>query len=137
MILPIISSLSREALKAVPREITEMALAIGATRWEAIRIKIGVAKAGIFGAVILGFARALGETMAVLLVIGNKPIVSISLFSSGATIASVLANEYPEAVSDPIYLSALNELALILLGLSLILNLIFLRIMRRHIGGKM
>jgi len=137
MILPIISSLSREALKAVPREITETALAIGATRWEAIRIKIGVAKIGIFGAVILGFARALGETMAVLLVIGNKPIISTSLLSSGATIASVLANEYPEAISDPLYLSALNELALILLGLSLILNIIFLRIMKRHIGGKL
>lgn len=134
MILPIISSLIREAIRAVPRDIMELTLAIGGTRWEAIRIKIGAAKVGIFGAVILGFARAIGETMAVLLVIGNKPVISASLFSSGATIASVLANEYPEAVSNPLYVSALNELALILLGISLILNILFLKIMRRHLG---
>jgi len=135
MVLPIISSLSREALRAVPREIMELSLAIGGTKWEAIRIKMGVAKIGLLGAVILGFARALGETMAVLLVIGNKPVIAASLFSSGATIASVLANEYPEAISDPLYLSALNELALILLVLSLVLNVVFLKIMKRYLGG--
>ena len=134
MILPIISSLSREALRAVPKEIKEMTLALGGTEWEAIRMKISVAKRGIVGGITLGFSRAIGETMAVLLVIGNKPIVSASLFSSGATIASILANEYPEAISDPLHASALNELALILFIISLFINIIFIKMVRKQMG---
>jgi phosphate transport system permease protein len=136
MILPIISSLSREALRAVPKEIKEMILALGGTEWEAIRMKISVAKRGIIGGITLGFSRAIGETMAVLLVIGNKPLVSASLFSSGATIASVLANEYPEAISDPLHVSALNELALILFIISLLINIIFIKLIRKQMGGQ-
>lgn len=136
MILPIISSLSREALRAVPKEIKEMTLALGGTEWEAIRMKISVAKRGIVGGITLGFSRAIGETMAVLLVIGNKPLVSASLFSSGATIASVLANEYPEAISDPLHVSALNELALILFIISLLINIIFIKLIRKQMGGQ-
>jgi phosphate transport system permease protein len=136
MILPIISSLSREALRAVPKEIKEMTLALGGTEWEAIRMKISVAKRGIVGGITLGFSRAIGETMAVLLVIGNKPIVSTSLFSSGATIASILANEYPEAISDPLHASALNELALILFIISLFINIIFIKMIKKQMGGQ-
>jgi|Deesub1362B_J571_1020462.scaffolds.fasta_scaffold00003_262 phosphate transport system permease protein len=134
MILPIISSLSREAIRAVPNEIKEMTLALGGTEWEAIRMKISVAKRGIIGAITLGFSRAVGETMAVLLVIGNKPVISASLFSSGATIASILANEYPEAIADPLHTSALNELALILFLISLVINIIFIKLVRRRVG---
>ncbi len=134
MILPIISSLSREAIKAVPRDFEELIFSVGGTKWEAIVTKMKIAKNGIIGSIILGFSRAIGETMAVLLVIGNVPIISSSLFSSGATIASVLANEYPEAISNPLYFSALNELALILLIISVLLNIIFLRFVKGVTG---
>lgn len=135
MILPIISSISREAIRMVPRDIGELTLALGGTRWEAIKMKIHVARMGILGGIILGLSRAIGETMAVLLVIGNKPSITIGLFNSGATIASVIANEYPEAIVDKVYVSSLIALALILFILSLVINVLFVKYIRSRIGG--
>ena len=134
MILPIISSLMREAIGMVPKEIEELTLALGGTRWEAIKMKIHVAKLGILGGMVLGFSRAVGETMAILLVIGNKPSITLSLFSSGATIATVIANEYPEAIINPLHASALTSLALILFVISVTINVIFIRYIRSKIG---
>src|SRR5580698_3178748 len=107
MILPIITSVSREILRSVPNLQREAAYALGATRWEVIRIAVlSYARRGIFGAAVLGLGRALGETMAVTMVIGNRPEVSASLFAPASTMASVIANEYSEATSD-LHLSAL------------------------------
>ena len=122
MILPIISSLTREVMSAVPGSQREAVLALGATRWE--MIQMGVlrnARIGIVGAVILGLGRALGETMAVTMVIGNTPQIERSLLSSGASMASVIANEYAEAGSD-LHLSALTEIGLALFIVTIIVN---------------
>ena len=98
MIIPIITSISREVLRTVPANDRNGALALGATRWEAIRLVVlPYARRGILGAVILGLARALGETMAVTMVIGNQPEIHASLFSAGYTLPSVIANEFAEA----------------------------------------
>jgi phosphate transport system permease protein len=121
MILPIIASISRDILKAVPRSQTEAALALGSTKWEATKIALSYSRSGIFGSVILGFGRAFGETMAVTMVIGNRPVISASLFEPGYTMASVLANEFTEATS-PMYLSALMEIALVLFIVAIIVN---------------
>ncbi|HLW46853.1 MAG TPA: phosphate ABC transporter permease subunit PstC [bacterium] len=122
MIIPIISSVSRDVLRAVPGEQREAMYALGATRWEVIsRAVIPYGRAGIIGAVILGLGRALGETMAVTMVIGNRPQIAASLFQPAYTIAAVLANEFTEATSD-LYLSALIEIALVLFALSLLVN---------------
>ena len=122
MVLPIISSVSREVLLAVPREQREAMYALGATRWEVIRRAVlPYGRAGIIGAVILGLGRALGETMAVTMVIGNRPQITPSLFQPVYTIAAALANEFSEATSD-LYLSALFEMALALFFVSLIVN---------------
>jgi phosphate transport system permease protein len=122
MILPIIASITREVITAVPRVQREAALALGATKWEMLRIAVlRNARPGIFGAVILGLGRALGETMAVTMVIGNRPEIARSLFAPGHTLASVIANEFTEAVGA-VYLSALVEMALILFVLTLIVN---------------
>jgi len=122
MIVPIISSITREVLIAVPQHQREAALAIGATRWEMIRMAVlRNARAGILGAVILGLGRAIGETMAVTMVIGNRPEVAKSLFAPGYTMASVIANEFSEA-SDDLYLSALIEVGLALLIVTLVVN---------------
>lgn len=122
MIVPIISSITREVLLAVPQHQREAALAIGATRWEMIRMAVlRNARAGILGAVILGLGRAIGETMAVTMVIGNRPEVAKSLFAPGYTMASVIANEFSEA-SDDLYLSALVEVGLALLIVTLVVN---------------
>jgi len=124
MILPTISSISREILSAVPREQREAAFALGATRWEAIRIGVlPYARWGIFGAVILGLGRALGEAMAVTMVIGNTPQVKASLFEPAYSLTAVLANEFTEAAKD-LHLSALIEVALVLLGVSLFTNVL-------------
>ena len=122
MIIPIISSITREVLSAVPRHQREAALALGATRWE--MICVGVlrnARAGIVGAIILGLGRALGETMAVTMVIGNRPEVAQSLFAPGYTMASVIANEFSEATGD-LYLSALVEIGLALFLVTIVVN---------------
>ena len=123
MILPIISSITREVMTAVPQQQREAVLALGATRWEMIRIGVlRNARAGILGGVILGLGRALGETMAVTMVIGNRPEVAKSLFAPGYTMASVIANEFSEATGDT-YLSALVELGLALFLVTIIVNI--------------
>jgi phosphate transport system permease protein len=122
MIVPFISAVSREVLRAVPAAQREGALALGATRWEMTRqVALPYALPGIIGATILGLGRALGETMAITMVIGNRPEVAASLFAPGYTMASVLANEFAEASSD-LYLSALMEIALILFGITILVN---------------
>jgi len=122
MIIPIISSITREVLAVVPQQQREAALALGATRWEMIRLAVlRNARAGIVGAMILGLGRALGETMAVTMVIGNRPEVAKSLFAPGYTMASVLANEFSEATGD-LYLSALIEIGLALFIVTILVN---------------
>jgi len=122
MILPIISSLTREVMSAVPHSQREAVLALGATRWEMIRMGVlRNARIGIVGSVILGLGRALGETMAVTMVIGNTPQIQRSLLSNGASMASVIANEYAEASSD-LHLSALTEIGLALFVVTIIVN---------------
>ena len=123
MIVPTITSISREVLSAVPDLHREAAIGLGATPWDVIRVAVlPVARSGIVGAVILGLNRALGETMAVTMVIGNRPRVSGSLFDPAYSMASVIANEFAEADSD-IYLASLAEIALLLLGVALVMNL--------------
>ena len=118
----IISSISREVLTVVPQHQREAALALGATRWEMIRIGVlRNARAGIVGATILGLGRALGETMAVTMVIGNQPKINTSLFAPGFSIAAVIANEFTEATGD-LYLSSLIELGLVLFGLTIVIK---------------
>ena len=121
MVIPFISSISREVLKSVPPAQREAAYALGATRFEAIRAAVFYARTGIIGAVMLGFGRALGETMAVTMVIGNNPKVSLSLFAPQYTMAAVVANEFAEA-ADELYLSALVEIGLVLFIITLIIN---------------
>lgn len=122
MVVPFIVSVSREVLISVPREQREAALALGATRWEMIsKAVVPFAKTGIMGSVFLALARALGETMAVTMVIGNDPKISASLFAPGYSIAAVIANEFTEATGR-LYLSALIELGLVLFLLTFVLN---------------
>jgi phosphate transport system permease protein len=122
MIIPIISSITREVMTVVPQHQREAVLALGATRWEMIRMGVlRNARAGIVGAVILGLGRALGETMAVTMVIGNRPEIAKSLFALGYSMASVLANEFSEATGD-IYLSALIEIGLALFLVTIVVN---------------
>jgi phosphate transport system permease protein len=122
MILPIIASVTREVIMAVPRQQREAALALGATKWEVLRIGVlRNARAGIAGAVILGLGRAIGETIAVTMVIGNNPQISKSLLAPGYTLASVVANEFAEAASN-LHLSSIIEAALVLFIITLIVN---------------
>ena len=122
MALPYISSVSREVLMAVPRSQREAALALGATRWEMIRdAVIPYARSGIIGGIMLGLGRALGETMAVTMVIGNRPEISASLLAPGYTMASLIANEFSEATND-LHLSALMAVGAILFIITLIVN---------------
>ncbi len=122
MVVPIISSITREILTSVPQAQREGVLALGATRWEMIRLGVlRNARAGILGAIILGLGRALGETIAVSMVIGNRPEISRSLFAPGHTMASVLALEFSEA-GDPLYLSALMEVGLSLFLVTFVVN---------------
>jgi phosphate transport system permease protein len=122
MVVPYITSVSREVLLAVPIAQREAALGIGATRWEATRLAVlRYGRSGLVGAILLGLGRALGETMAVTMVIGNRPEVSPSLFAPGYTMASVIANEFTEATSD-LYVSALVEVGLLLLVVTIVVN---------------
>src|SRR5262249_48085934 len=123
MIIPFASSVSREVLKAVPATQREAAYALGATRWEAIQAALRYGRTGIIGAIMLGFGRALGETMAVTMVIGNNPKISASLFAAQHTMSAVIANEFTEADTD-LYLSALIEIGLVLFVLTVIINAI-------------
>ena len=122
MVVPVIASITREVMTAVPQNQREAVLALGATRWEMIRMGVlRNARIGIVGGVILGLGRALGETMAVTMVIGNRPEIAKSLFAPGYTMASVIANEFSEATGD-MYLSALVEIGLALFIVTLIVN---------------
>jgi phosphate transport system permease protein len=123
MVIPFTSSVAREVLRAVPQSQREGAYALGATRWEAIRMALFYARTGIIGAIMLGFGRALGETMAVTMVIGNNPQVSWSLYAPQYTMAAVLANEFAEASSD-LYLHALVEIGLVLFVITLVINVL-------------
>jgi len=134
MILPIITSVSREIIRSVPGSQREAAFALGATRWEVTRIAVlSYAKKGLFGAVILGLGRALGETMAVTMVIGNRPEIAASLFAPGYTLASVVANEFTEATTD-VYLNALFEIGLVLLAVTLLVNALAQLLLRTFAG---
>ncbi len=123
MVIPFSSSVAREVLKSVPQSQREGAYALGATRWEAIRMALFYARTGIVGAIMLGFGRALGETMAVTMVIGNSPNISLSLYAPQYTMAAVLANEFAEATDD-LYLHALVEIGLVLFVITLVINVI-------------
>ncbi len=122
MVLPTVAAVSRDVVAAVPLSQREAALALGATRWETIRVGVlPYARSGIIGAGILGLARGVGETMAVTMVIGNAPTISASLFSQGYTMASVIANEFTEATTQ-LYRSSLIEIGLLLLVITLVIN---------------
>jgi phosphate transport system permease protein len=122
MVIPYIISVSREVLLSVPRDQREAALALGSTKWESTwKVVVPFARTGIMGSIFLALARALGETMAVTMVIGNTPTISASLFSPGYSIAAVIANEFTEATGE-IYLQSLIELGLVLFLLTFILN---------------
>lgn len=122
MITPFIVSVLREVLLAVPREQREAALALGATQWESTwRVVLPYARAGLFGAVLLALGRALGETMAVTMVIGNRPEIAASLLAPGYSMAAVIANEFTEATGN-MYLSALIEIGLVLFLLTMVVN---------------
>jgi phosphate transport system permease protein len=122
MIVPYSSAVAREVLKSVPNTQREGAMALAATRWEATKVALHYARTGIVGAVMLGFGRALGETMAVTMVIGNDPRVKLSLYAPQHTMAAVIANEFSEA-TDALHLSALVEIGLVLFAITLIVNL--------------
>src|SRR4051812_20202703 len=125
MILPIVSAISREVMATVPVEHKEAALALGATRWETIRIAVlPYSRSGISGAAMLGLGRALGETIAATLVIGNAATIGHTLFSQGYTLAAVIANEFGEAASDPTHRAALIAAGLVLFVLTLVVNFI-------------
>ena len=121
MVIPFSSSVAREILKGVPMNQREAAYALGATRWEAIRVALGYGRTGIIGAIMLGFGRALGETMAVTMLIGNNPQISPSLLAPQYTMAAVIANEFTEA-ADELYLHALIEIGLVLFLITIAIN---------------
>jgi phosphate transport system permease protein len=135
MILPIVTSISREILRSVPNLQREAAYALGATRWEVLKIAVlSYARRGLFGAAVLGLGRALGETMAVTMVIGNRPQISASLFAPGYTLASVVANEFTEATTD-LYQSALFEIGLVLFAVAILVNAVA-QIMLKSMSGS-
>jgi phosphate transport system permease protein len=141
MITPTISSVSREVLRAVPSALREGALGLGATPWEAVRVAVlPFARSGLVGATILGLGRALGETMAITMVIGNRAEISASLFAPSYTMASVIANEFTEATGQ-LYLSALAEVGLLLFVVTVLLNvvarLLVWRVGRLPEGGRL
>jgi phosphate ABC transporter permease protein PstC len=137
MVLPIVSAISREVISTVPVEHKEAALALGATRWEMIRMAVlPYSRAGISGAAMLGLGRAIGETIAATLVIGNAADIGRSIFSQGYTLAAVIANEFGEAASDPIHRAALIAAGLVLFVLTLILNFVARRfVVRGEVRG--
>jgi phosphate transport system permease protein len=136
MVVPIITAVSRDVMRAVPVTQREAMYALGATRWETIyRTVLPYCRSGLLGAVILGLGRALGETMAVTMVIGNSYALTSSLFSPGVTIASKIASEFSEASGD-IYIGSLVELALVLFGITLLVNIIARLMVWRMISVK-
>jgi len=134
MMVPYTASVAREILKAVPAAQREGAYALGATRWEAIRMALFYGRTGIIGAVMLGLGRALGETMAVTMLIGNNPRISLSLFAPQYTMAAVIANEFTEA-ADSLYLDALVEIGLVLFVITVAINALS-RLLVWRVGGE-
>ena len=133
MILPTLSAISRDVLRAVPNGLRESAVALGATWWETNwKVVLPAARAGIFGAVVLALGRALGETIAVTMVIGNRPDIPQSMFAPAYTLASVIANEFTEATGQ-VYPAALLELGLVLILLTFTINLLALLLVRRSV----
>ncbi len=131
MIIPYAASLGREMIRMVPSSLKEAAYAVGATRWEVIRsVILPYSKSGLFAGVLLSLGRALGETMAVTMIIGNTSIIPKNIFSLGNTMASVIANEFTEA-ANPVYLSALIELGLVLFLVTVVINMVGKRIIQR------
>jgi phosphate ABC transporter permease protein PstC len=134
MILPIVSAIAREVMATVPVENKEAALALGATRWEMIRMAVlPYSRAGISGAAMLGLGRAIGETIAVTIVIGNAPDIGKSVFSQGYTLAAVIANEFGEAASDPTHRAALIAAGLVLFVLTLLVNAVARAVVNRGV----
>jgi phosphate transport system permease protein len=136
MIIPIVSSVSRDALLAVPNSQREAAYALGATKSEAIRISVlSYARSGIFASIFLGLGRAFGETIAVTMVVGNTPLISSSLFSPGYTLASLIANEFTEATTA-VYISAIVEAGLVLLIVVFFTNVAARLLIRRLVKSR-
>ena len=135
MVVPFSASVAREILKSVPFSQREAAYALGATRWEAIRMALYYGRTGIIGAIMLGLGRALGETMAVTMVIGNNPQISLSLFAPQYTMAAVIANEFTEAADD-LYLHALVEIGLVLFIVTVLINALSRLLIWRVGGGR-
>jgi phosphate transport system permease protein len=134
MIVPTVIAISRDLLQAVPAEMREALLALGATRWDTFKmVVLPYARAGIFGACILALGRALGETIATTMVIGNRPAISLSLLAPSYTLSSVIANEFTEATTR-LYLSALIELGLVLFLISVLVNSLARLLMRAVFG---
>lgn len=122
MIVPTVTAISRDVIEAIPQDLREGSASLGATRWETMqKVVLPAAKSGIFGACILALGRALGETIAATMVIGNKPAIAASLFAPAYSLPSVIANEFTEATTD-LYLSALVELGLVLFVVSMVVN---------------
>ena len=135
MVIPTIISISREVLIATPRSFREASLALGATRSEAIAVVLDAARPGILGSIILALGRALGETMAVTMVIGNTNRITGSILAPGATMASIIANEFTEA-TEALYLSALIEIALVLFAITIVVNALARILVRWTTGGR-
>jgi phosphate transport system permease protein len=135
MVVPFSASVAREILKSVPFSQREAAYALGATRWEAIRMALYYGRTGIIGAIMLGLGRALGETMAVTMVIGNNPQITLSLFAPQYTMAAVIANEFTEAADD-LYLNALVEIGLVLFIVTVLINALSRLLIWRVGGGR-
>jgi phosphate transport system permease protein len=135
MVIPTIISISREVLIATPRSFREASLALGATRSEAIAVVLDAARPGILGSIILALGRALGETMAVTMVIGNTNRITGSILAPGATMASIIANEFTEA-TEALYLSALVEIALVLFAITIVVNALARILVRWATGGR-
>jgi phosphate ABC transporter permease protein PstC len=137
MILPIVSAISREVIATVPTEHKEAALALGATRWEMIRMAVlPYARPGITGASMLGLGRAIGETIAVTIVIGNAPEIGETIFSQGYTLAAVIANEFGEAASDKVHRASLIAAGLVLFLLTLLVNALARYMVNRSDRGQ-
>jgi phosphate transport system permease protein len=139
MILPIVTAVTREVIAVVPRELREGALALGATRYETVRMAVlPYARSGIVGATMLGLGRALGETIAVSMVVGNQPFIGFSLFHAGQTVPAVIASEFREATNVGVHRSALLALAAVLVGIAFILaalSRLLVRRTERLVGG--
>jgi len=122
MIIPTVSAIARDVFAAVPNSQREAAIALGATRWEKAKVVMSYGRSGVIGAIMLGLGRAMGETMAITMVIGNSFNLFSSFLEPGSTLASIIANEFTEASSPPVYISALMEVGLILLALAIAVN---------------